>query len=253
MSDEDEGLEGKLQDKVVLITGCSSGIGIETARAMKATGTSVFAAVRDIEKGKTALADLLEPCRCELIKLDLNSLASVRDCAKEFLSRSKTLNILINNADIMACPEGRIADGFELQFGTNHLAHFLLFNLLKPTLLASFTPAFNSRVVAVSSTAHRNTQIHFDNLTLAGEYHSSIAYGQSKIANIYMANEIDRRYGSQGLHALSLHPRWYPELFAEIHAQGADKDVGYAGGQQPFEECGAGCGYNGLGGCGEGV
>lgn len=203
---QDEGLEGKLQGKVAFITGCSSGIGIESARALSATGATVYAAVRDLEKGKVALGDILSPGRVELLKLDLSSLSSVRECVKEFLTKSSTLNILINNAGIMACPESRTADGFEMQFGTNHLGHFLLFNLLKPTLLASSTPSFNSRVVNVSSTGHRYTQIHFDNISLAGEYEPSIAYGQSKLANIYMANELDRRYGSKGLHAFSVHP-----------------------------------------------
>ncbi|KAF2808689.1 NAD(P)-binding protein [Mytilinidion resinicola] len=202
----DEGLEGKLTGKVAFITGCSSGIGIDTARAMKATGARVFAAVRDVKKGENALAGILEPGRCELITLDLDSLDSVRRCVADFLSRSSTLNILINNAGIMACPEEKTADGFERQMGTNHLAHFLLFQLLKPTLLKSSTPEFNSRVVAVSSTAHRYTDMNFDNITLAGEYEASRSYGQSKLANIWMANRIDRVYGPQGLHASSLNP-----------------------------------------------
>ena len=203
---QDEGLEGKLQGKVAFITGCSSGIGIETARAISATGATVYAAVRDLEKGKVALGDILSPGRVELIKLDLSSLSSIRECVKDFLTKSSTLNILINNAGVMAWPESRTADGFEMHFGTNHLGPFLLFNLLKPTLLASSTPSFNSRVVNVSSTGHRYTQIHFDNPNLTGEYEPFIAYGQSKLANIYMANELDRRYGSKGLHALSVHP-----------------------------------------------
>ncbi|OCL14683.1 NAD(P)-binding protein [Glonium stellatum] len=203
---QDEGLEGKLQGKVALVTGCSSGIGIETVRALAVAGATVYAAVRDLEKGKAALGDVLSSGRVELLKLDLSSLSSVRECAKEFLAKSNTLNILINNAGIMACPEGRTVDGFEMQFGTNHLGHFLLFNLLKPTLLASSSPSFNSRVINISSTAHRYSQIHFDNISLEGEYQPWIGYGQSKIANIYMANELDRRYGSKGLHALSVHP-----------------------------------------------
>jgi len=107
----------------------------------------------------------------------------------------------------MATPEGTTEDGFETQFGTNHLGHFLLFQLLKSTLLASTTPDFNSRVISVSSTGHRNSTIHFDdfNLRQAG-YSPFAAYGQSKLANIYFATELDRRYGSRGLHALSLMP-----------------------------------------------
>ncbi|KAI9734362.1 MAG: hypothetical protein M1834_002468 [Cirrosporium novae-zelandiae] len=204
---KDNGLEGQLVGKVAFITGCSSGIGIETARALAATGATVFCTARDMEKGKSALADFLEPGRVELLKLDLSSFDSVRACAKEFLEKSKTLNILVNNAGVMTCPESRTADGFETQFGTNHLAHFLLFNLLKPVLLASSTPDFNSRVVSVSSTEHRYVKgINFENFNLEGIYDPRTAYGQSKLANIYMANEIERLYGGKGLHAFSLHP-----------------------------------------------
>jgi NAD(P)-dependent dehydrogenase (short-subunit alcohol dehydrogenase family) len=107
----------------------------------------------------------------------------------------------------MACPESQTADGFEAQFGTNHLAHFLLFHLLLPTLLASSTPALASRVVNVSSLGHRSSPVLFDDLDLKRcGYNKWTAYGQSKTANILMANEIERRYGGQGLHATSLMP-----------------------------------------------
>jgi len=202
----DNNLEGKLTDKVALVTGCSSGIGIETARVLKIAGMRVFAAVRNLEKGKKALGSTLEPGRCELVELDLDSLSSVRKCAAEILSKTDRLNILVNNAGIMACPEGRTPDGFERQFGTNHLAHFLLFNLLKDLMLKSATPDFGSRVVNVSSSAHRYSPIVFDNLNLEGIYDPEKSYGQSKTANIYMANEIERRYGAQDLHAFSLNP-----------------------------------------------
>ena len=139
--------------------------------------------------------------------MDQNSLASVRECAQSFLSKSKQLNVLIGNAGIMANPTNdKTKDGFEAQFGTNHLAHFLLFQLLKPTLLSSSTPEFNSRVVCVSSSGHRRSGIHFVDLGLDKNYDPWTGYGQSKTANIYMATEIDRRYGSRGLHANSLHP-----------------------------------------------
>ncbi|MCJ1269400.1 hypothetical protein MMC22_009292 [Lobaria immixta] len=203
----DEGLEGKLQDKVFLITGCSSGIGIETARALSATGAKLFLGVRDTAKGESALSEILEPGRVELLKMDLNSLDSVRAAAQTFLEKSKTLNILVNNAGIMATPQGTTADGFESQFGTNHLAHFLLFQLLKPTLLASSTPEFNSRVVNVASSGHRAGGVLFGDYGFKQTAYSPwAAYGQSKTANIYMANEIERRYGARGLHGLSLHP-----------------------------------------------
>ncbi|KAB8075573.1 hypothetical protein BDV29DRAFT_171689 [Aspergillus leporis] len=203
---KDENREHDLTDKVILITGCSSGLGIETAKALFRTGATLYLTARDLGKAKTALGDIVESPRVHLLHLDLNSLASVRACAEEFKSKSSTLNILIENAGVMACPEGRTADGFETQLGTNHLAHFLLFYLLKPVLLSSSTPNFHSRVVAVASSAHRVSSVHFDNLTLEGEYEPWKAYGQSKTANIWTANEIERRYGAQGLHAFSLHP-----------------------------------------------
>lgn len=113
---KDEGLEGKLAGKVFLITGCSSGIGIDTARALSATGAKLFLGVRDVAKGESALADILEPGRVELLKIDLNSLESVREAAKTFLQKSKSLNVLVNNAGVMATPQGKTADGFETQF-----------------------------------------------------------------------------------------------------------------------------------------
>jgi NAD(P)-dependent dehydrogenase (short-subunit alcohol dehydrogenase family) len=203
---KDEGLEGRLAGKVIFITGCSSGIGVETARSLSTTGATLYLTARDPEKAKAALGSLIDSNGVHLLTLDLNSLASVRTCAAEFLSKSKTLNILINNAGVMATPEGRTADGFETQFGTNHLAHFLLFQLLKPTLIASSTPSFQSRVIIVSSSAHRNSDVHFDNLNWDGTYDPWRAYGQSKTAMIWTANEIERQYGAHGLHAFSLHP-----------------------------------------------
>lgn len=222
---EDEGLVGKLGDKVVLITGTSSGIGVETARAMALTGAKVYCTVRNVKKGEEALSDIVEPGRVELLGMDLNSLESVRAAAKEFLSKSDKLNILINNAGVMATPEGKTADGFETQFGTNHLAHFLLFQLLKPTLLKSATPEFGSRVVDVSSTGHRGLGIQFGNLNFEkpGSYSPFGAYGQSKTANIYMANEIERRYGSRNLHGFSLHPGGI-DTGLQVHVPQAAKD-----------------------------
>ncbi|KAH7080585.1 hypothetical protein BKA63DRAFT_506739 [Paraphoma chrysanthemicola] len=204
---KDNNLEGKLGGKTILITGTSSGIGIETARALKATGARLFLTARNLSKGRDALGDILEPGKVDLLLLDLNSLASVREFAAEFLKASNNkLNILINNAGVMATPEGTTADGFETQFGTNHLAHFLLFQLIRPALLASSSPDFHSRVVSVSSLGHRYFPPKMDNLMLKGEYDANHAYAHSKTANIWFANEIERRYGAQGLHAFSLHP-----------------------------------------------
>jgi NAD(P)-dependent dehydrogenase (short-subunit alcohol dehydrogenase family) len=205
---KDEERIGDLKGKVVLITGCSSGLGIETARALRATGATLFLTARNLEKAKAALGDILDDAaKVTLLKLDLESLASVRACAAEFKAKSTTLNILINNAGVRLTPPGRTEDGFETQWGTNHVAHFLLFELLKQTLLDSSTPSFRSRVVAVSSTAHRTCPIDFDDLNMDKRgYDGVVAYGQSKLANVYMAAEIERRYGNLGLHAWSVHP-----------------------------------------------
>lgn len=206
---KDNNLEGQMTDKVILITGCSSGIGIETARALKKTGAKLYLTVRDLEKGQKALADILEPETVELLHLDLNSLESVRKCAENFHHKSPVLNILINNAGIMAIPERTLTtDGFESQFGVNHLAHFLLFQCLKETLMRSSTTEFASRVICVSSSGHHYSSICFDDLQLEkpGAYSPTRAYGQSKTATIYMSNEIERRYGGMGIHSLSVHP-----------------------------------------------
>lgn len=203
---EDYALEGQLSGKVVLITGCSSGIGVETARALYRTGATIYATARDVEKAKAALSDLEDHSRVHILPLDLSSLDSVRSCAAQFRFKSSKLHILIENAGVMACPESRTVDGFETQFGTNHLGHFLLFYLLKDILLESPTPAFNSRAIILSSCAHQAGSVHFENLTLEGEYEPWKAYGQSKTANIYMAREIEKRYGSDGLHSWAVHP-----------------------------------------------
>ncbi|KAL1797071.1 hypothetical protein ACET3X_005611 [Alternaria dauci] len=207
---KDEGVEGKLVGKVIMITGTSSGIGIETARALSLTGAKLLLTARNLNKAHTALKDILEPGRIELVEMDNTSLESVRRAAKDILEKSNNqVNILINNAGIMAVQTlEKTKDGFEMQFGVNHLAHFLLFELLKPALLASATPEFSSRVVNLSSSAH-----HVASINESGnynfektEYNDWVAYGQAKTANIYMANEIERRYRSKGLHATSVHP-----------------------------------------------
>ncbi|OTB16590.1 hypothetical protein K445DRAFT_316862 [Daldinia sp. EC12] len=205
---EDEGLVGALGDKVILITGVSSGMGPETVRALALTGATIFATARNLDKAREALGpSLLSTGRVRLLFMDQTDLASVRKCAAEFRQQSGgQLHVLINNAGVMKTPEGRTEDGFELQFGTNHLSHFLLFYLLKDLMLASSTPEFHSRVVNVSSSGHRYGPVRFDNLNFEGEYDGWAAYGQSKTANIYMANQIERLYGAQGLHGYSLNP-----------------------------------------------
>lgn len=203
----DERREGDFVSKAALITGCSSGLGIETARAMKATGISLFVTARNLDKARKALGDILDNDQVQLLHLDLESLDSVRKCVAELKAKTNKLNILIENAGIRHVPHGRTKEGFELHWGTNHLAHFLLFDLLRPMLLASTAPDFNSRVVIVASTAHRNGPMDLADLNWEKRrYDPVLAYGQSKLANVYTASEIERRYGSQGLHAWSVHP-----------------------------------------------
>ncbi|PYH94907.1 putative short-chain dehydrogenase/reductase [Aspergillus ellipticus CBS 707.79] len=206
---KDNNMEGKLTGKVAVVTGASSGLGIETAHALAATGANLFLTARDLSRAQAALGDFFQPETMTLTQMDQTSMESVRQAAKAILAKTDQISLLINNAGIMAVPDLQLTDaGYELQFATNHLSHFLFFNLLKPALLAASTPEFQSRVVVVSSSAHRARGINdSDNYQFQkGGYDARTAYMQSKAANVYMANEIERRYGSRGLHATSLHP-----------------------------------------------
>jgi NAD(P)-dependent dehydrogenase (short-subunit alcohol dehydrogenase family) len=206
---QDEGVQGKLQGQVIVITGTSSGLGIETARALAATGATLYLTARDLNKAKSALEGIFDPSRMELFEMDQASLSSVRAAAAAILSKTSKIHCLINNAGIMAIPDHRLTvNGHELQFGTNHLSHFLLFELLKPALLANASPTLPSRVVNLSSSSHNISGINDGNdyAFQSIKYDPNTAYGQSKTANIYMANEIERRYGASHLHATSVHP-----------------------------------------------
>lgn len=231
---DDNQLQGEWSGRTVLITGCSSGLGIETARALLKTGATLYLTARNLEKAKTALGDIATSDRIHLLELDLNSLASVRKCADAFLARSTNLNILIANAGVMATPEGRTADGFETQFGTNHLAHFLLIQYLLPTMLSSSSAAFHSRIVILSSSGHRHGGINFSNLNFEGGYHAWMAYAQSKTANLYTAVELERRFGGKGLHAWAVHPGIVPTSLTQhmdqetLEQWGQDPNLGKA-------------------------
>ena len=210
---KDEGLIGTLNDKVFLVTGVSSGIGIETLRALHTTGAHVFGTVRSLSKGQKVVDTILSEVhpsggKITLIEMSLDSLASVRSGAADFLEKSDNkLHLLIANAGIMATPYEKTKDGFESQFGTNHLAHFLLFQLLKPALLASATPSYPSRVVNVTSTGHQFGPPLFGDYNFTSTpYDPWRAYGQSKTANIWLANAIEAHFGAQNLHATSVHP-----------------------------------------------
>ncbi|KGO52845.1 Short-chain dehydrogenase/reductase SDR [Penicillium expansum] len=208
---QDEGSEGKLAGKVIVITGATAGIGIETARALSATGATLLLTARNRSKAEKNLARILEPGRVSLIDLDLDSFASIRAGAEEILTASKgQVNILINGAGVMGLQNHTLTeDGIEAQFAGNYLGFFLLFQLLKQALLASVTPELNSRVVVVSSSAHRAaaTLPASDNYNFEkGGYQHEMAYNNAKLAAVYLANTIERLYGAKGLHATSLHP-----------------------------------------------
>ncbi|KAF3921763.1 hypothetical protein AA313_de0200577 [Arthrobotrys entomopaga] len=208
----DENLEGKWPDKTILITGGNAFIGAETTRALHATGATIYITVRDTAKGQEAITEIMKSdpsnqASIHMITMHLDDLTSVRQGAIEFLQQSgNKLNLLICNAGVMATPYGLTKDGFETQFATNYLSHFLLFQLLKPALLASSTPEYNSRVIMLASESHRQGEVNFDDYTFKSGYHPIKAYGQAKTAEMYMANTIDRRFGNAGLHALSVHP-----------------------------------------------
>ena len=206
----DEGFEGKLGGKVIVITGASSGIGLDTARALSVTGATLFLTARNVKMAETALAGVIEAGRVSLVEMDNGSFASIRAAAGWILEQSNNkVNILINNAGVLGVQGLQLTeDGQEVHFATNYLSQFLLFQLLKPALLASAFRDFHSRVVNVSSSAHRAGYLpESDNYNFEkGGYSHEVAYANSKIASTYLANEIDRRYGSKGLHATSLHP-----------------------------------------------
>ncbi|KAJ5119417.1 short-chain dehydrogenase [Penicillium atrosanguineum] len=207
---KDEGVEGKLAGKVIVILGGTSGIGIETARALSATGATLLLTARNLEKANKTLAGILEPGRVSLVPLDLDSFKSIRAGAQQILSTSKgQINLLINSAGVMGVPERTLTeDGIESQFSSNYLGFFLLFQLLKQALLASVTPDFSSRVVIVASSAHRaGTLPASDDYSFERtRYSPEAAYNKSKLAALYQANMIEHEYGGQGLHATSLHP-----------------------------------------------
>lgn len=195
-----------LSGKTAVVTGAASGIGTETVRALLTAGARVLLAVRDTAKGGQVAAELRGNTgndKAEVVALDLNSLESVRQAAAYILEIAPRINILINNAGVMATPQSQTVDGFEMQFGTNHLGHFLLTELLMPALLA----AAPSRVVALSSIGHRRSDILLDDLNLERRpYDKWEAYGNSKTANALFALGLNDRYAAQGVTANSVHP-----------------------------------------------
>lgn len=196
-----------LTGKTAIITGGNSGIGFETAKGLLAMGAKIILAVRNTEKGEMARAALLELYaaeQIEIMQLDLADLQSIQSFAEKFQNSSDQLDLLINNAGIMAPPYAQTKDGFEMQFGSNHLGHFALTGLLLPVLAKTQ----NSRVITVSSRAHSRGTIDFDNLDGSKGYQAKKFYNQSKLANLYFALELDKRLKEHKLQTISVacHP-----------------------------------------------
>lgn len=190
------------------VTGANSGIGLVTARELARAGAAVILGCRDPERGKRALEVVSEAAsgpEPKLVRLDLADLASVRDFASVVSESVESLDGLVNNAGVMAPPREETADGFELQFGTNHLGHFALTGLLLDRLMAGDEDA---RVVTISSMAHRSGSMDWDDLQGEESYNRWRRYGQSKLSNLLFANELGRRstLGGWGVASVAAHP-----------------------------------------------
>jgi NAD(P)-dependent dehydrogenase (short-subunit alcohol dehydrogenase family) len=206
-STTDDVLAGvNLKGKRILITGVSAGLGVETARALAAHGAEVVGAARNLDKAEIATAQVRKAAAAgggsfEMVALDLASLYSVRKCADALVAKGEPFDVLLANAGVMATPFGHTADGFETQFGTNHLGHFVLINRIAPLIRAG------GRLVNLSSAGHR-----FANVDLADPnfertpYDPFVAYGRSKTANILFAVAFDRRHRARGIRAAAVHP-----------------------------------------------
>jgi NAD(P)-dependent dehydrogenase (short-subunit alcohol dehydrogenase family) len=194
--------------RTAVVTGANGGLGLETARALAAAGAHVVMAARNPEKADAAIADIkrtVSDPSLELVALDLASQASIRAAAERILAAHERIDILVNNAGVMGIPERRTEDGFEMQFGVNHLGHFALTALLMPALLR----ADAARIVSVTSTAHHmGRAVDPANPHLHGTYEPWKAYGQSKLANYHFAIGLQRRLAAAGAPAASLlaHP-----------------------------------------------
>lgn len=194
-----------LRGKRILITGVSSGIGLETARSLISRGAHVLGTVRDTSNAKEIVNSVttlkVGGGEIEIIKLDLASLNSVNECADKLLKKGQKFDVIIANAGVMAMPYGRTVDGFEIHFATNYLGHFALINRIKSLILD------NGRVIIVSSQAHRVSDVDLDDLNFEKrEYDPFISYGQSKTATSLFAVEFDKRHRNRGIRAASVMP-----------------------------------------------
>ncbi len=197
-----------LSGRTAVVTGANGGLGLETARGLAGAGAEVVMAARNQEKAREALDDIkagLPDAKLELVELDLGSQQSVREAAQKILSGHDTIDILVNNAGVMGIPERTTDDGYEMQFGVNHLGHWTLTSLLMPALLR----AEAARIVSITSTAHHmGRSVNPDNPHLEGSYGPWKAYGQSKLANFHFGLGLQKRLEEAGAPASSLiaHP-----------------------------------------------
>jgi NAD(P)-dependent dehydrogenase (short-subunit alcohol dehydrogenase family) len=240
-STTDEVLEGvSLKGKRVLVTGVSAGLGVETARALVAHGADVVGAARNLSKANGATAGVragVNGGRLELVELDLASLDSVRVCANALVDTGKPFDLVICNAGIMGPPFGKTVDGFETQFGTNHLGHFVLVNRIASLMRPG------SRLVNLSSAGHRRANVDVDDPNFERTpYEPFTGYGRSKSANILFAVEFDRRHRENGVRATAVHPGVIqtelgrdlaPEIIDRIVEQAAGANL--AAGRPPFQ------------------
>src|SRR5271156_5614232 len=206
-STTDDVLSGvNLHGKRIFVTGVSAGIGVETARSLAAHGAHVVGAARDLTKAKTATEQVRKDAVAnrgsfELVELDLANLKSVRACADRLLANAEPFDVIIANAGVMATPFGHTADGFETQFGTNHLGHFVLINRIAPLLRKG------SRLTNLSSAGHRFSNVDLDDPNFERTpYDPFVAYGRSKTANILFAVAFDQRHRERGVRAAAVHP-----------------------------------------------
>jgi len=206
-STTDQVLSGvNLKGKRVLVTGVSSGLGVETARSLAAHGAQVVGAARDLKKADAATDQVRKGAAAnggsfEVIVLDLASLTSVRTCADALLKKGEPFDVIITNAGVMATPFGHTEDGFETQFGTNHLGHFVLVSRIAPLLRPG------GRLITLASAGHRFANVDLEDPNFERTpYDPWIAYGRSKTANILFAVEFDARHRGRGIRAAAVHP-----------------------------------------------
>src|SRR5258708_1938087 len=190
----------------ILVTGVSAGIGVETARSLAAHGAQVVGAARDVKKAKAATTQVVKDAAArggslDLVEIDLASLKSVRACAEKLLAKGEPFDVVIANAGVMATPFGKTADGFETQFGTNHLGHFVLVNRIAPLIRNG------GRLINLSSAGHRTSNVDLEDPNFERTpYDPLVAYGRSKTANILFAVAFDQRHGKRGVRAAAVHP-----------------------------------------------